>query len=75
MWWHGLISIVTWLFILINLQLQVMNLALSDTYYATLAVKRADTEYAHKLFRRATRLRRWAWPWTRILPQGDRLYP
>jgi hypothetical protein len=66
--------IVTWTMIVGNFQIQMLNLALNDVYYATLAVGRGDVVTAHKLSRRARRLRRWTWPTRCAFPQSKRLF-
>lgn len=67
-------ALVSWVAIWINFQFQMVNLALNDVYYATLAVGRGDTAYAHKLSRRSVRLRRFGYPLLWFLPHAKRLF-
>jgi len=66
--------VLTWTAIVSNFQMQMMAIALNDMHYAILAVGRGDAEAAHKLSRRARRLRRWTWPTRCAFPQSKRLF-
>lgn len=70
----AILNTITWTLLWFNFQLHMVSLALSDVHYATLAVGRGDIKQAHRLSRRAVKLRRFGYPLLKFMPQARRLF-
>ncbi|HEX4395417.1 MAG TPA: hypothetical protein VH084_28385 [Mycobacterium sp.] len=69
-------SAITWFFILVTWQINFINLALGSITQAEFAASMGDMEAIFINLRRARRLRRFGWPWVRLVPYlRERLYP
>lgn len=69
-------GVITWFFILTTWQLNFMTLALGSITQAEFSASMGDMEGIFVNLRRARRLRRFGWPWVRLVPYfRERLYP
>jgi hypothetical protein len=71
-----ILNAITWVFIILNLQFNMINFAFGCVAQAEFAATTGDMEAIFKNLRRARRLRRFGWPWVRLVPiLRERLYP
>lgn len=70
------IDLITWAFIILNWQMNMVNLASGFITQAEFAAAAGDMEAIFTHLRRARRTRRFAWPLARLVPAfRERLYP
>lgn len=70
------ISVLTWAFIILNWQINIITLATGSVTQAEFAAVSGDMEAIFIHLRRARRLRRFGWPWVKLVPYfRERLYP